>query len=163
MEVMRLADTPPRADGRAQGHVIARDQQAAATLAKPRDRLAIRRGQAVAGINREQPELVEVALVDRRQDRVRLPRRIAVTHGDVVKRIALLIPLLPEERAEPTETRDRPVVLGRRDRRLQQDFLQLDRHIFSSCSRLSAALYLCPGRGRQWPRASGPLRLSREV
>jgi hypothetical protein len=131
VEVVRLADTAQRADRRTEIHVIARYEQAPAAFAKPRDRVAIRLGQAVAHVDREEPELIEVALVDRRQDRIRPSSLVAVAHCDMVERRTSLIALFPEERHEPAEPSDRPVVLSGRDRCLQQDFFWLDGHVIS--------------------------------
>lgn len=50
--------------------MISRRENTAATLAKTRDALAIGAAQSVSDINSEEPELVEVSLVEHTQDNV---------------------------------------------------------------------------------------------
>jgi hypothetical protein len=80
VEVMRAADAAERADRASKIHVIPRDQQAAAVRPEPADRGAILRMKAVAGIDCEEPKLVEARSIDfepRKGTSRRSPTRIA--------------------------------------------------------------------------------------
>ena len=86
MEMMRQPDPAQGADGGAQIHMIAGDQQPAAPGAESRDRLAILGREPIPDIDREQPELVELRTVEGGENRIRLARRIAIARGDVIER-----------------------------------------------------------------------------
>jgi hypothetical protein len=62
MEMVRLADPAEGADGAAQIHVVAGDQKAAAAFVEGVDGGAFLRVQAIADIDREEPELIEIAV-----------------------------------------------------------------------------------------------------
>jgi hypothetical protein len=50
--------------------MIARHHHAPTTLAKPCNRLAVRRHQPVAGVDREQPEFVKIRFVETGENRI---------------------------------------------------------------------------------------------
>ena len=83
MEVMRLSDAAQIADRRTEIHVIPRDQQSTAIAAKARDRLAVLDGKPVTDIHGEEPHLIEIAQIERGQNRLRCAKRIAIPHRDV--------------------------------------------------------------------------------
>jgi hypothetical protein len=90
--------------------VIPRNHQAAALPAEAADRGAILLGQAVAGIHREQPELIEVALVQGREYGIRRAERVAIPGGDGERGFAAIVDLVAEKLRETAKTGDRPVV-----------------------------------------------------
>ena len=121
VEVVRGADTAERADRAPEIHVIAGDEQAAAAAPEARDRRAVGFVQTVAGIHREQPELVVAGLVEGGEHRIGRSDRPPVARGHARERPALRalqrLEMAPQQREPP----DVPIVQGRGDRRLQQD------------------------------------------
>ena len=132
VEMVRTAEPLDCADRGPKVHMIPGYQQPATLGTEARDRRAILRREAISGVDGEQPQLPEVALVDRRQHRVRPARGSAIAHRDGIERPTLIVARRAEKRAKLAEPGDRPVVLGRRDRRLQQNSRRLGRHLTSS-------------------------------
>jgi len=67
---VRVADAAEIAHRHAEIHVIARDEDVAAVLAELRDRRALRLGDTVTRVDRNEPDLIEVALGHAGEDRV---------------------------------------------------------------------------------------------
>src|SRR5262245_20719524 len=78
VEMMSCTDTGEIADGTAQVHVVPREQHAAAFGAKRTDLADVFLGQAVPDIDREEPQLLVVAVLERGEQRIRRAERIAV-------------------------------------------------------------------------------------
>jgi hypothetical protein len=101
--------------------VIARDHQPAAEAAKARYPAAVFRRESIASVHREQPKLVEIALVQFRQHRIGGTWRIAIARRHFEQSSSVAVALGTQKRGQPAETRDRPVVRRGRNGRLQQD------------------------------------------
>jgi len=111
------------ADRAAEIHMVARDHDAAATLAEPQDSFAIGIVEPVARIHCEQPQLVVLRAIERGQNRVRFTDGITIPRRDVEQSAAIGCSERSEVIPQHREATDVPVVRGRLDRRLQQ---QLD-------------------------------------
>src|ERR1051325_2171630 len=70
MEKVRATNAAERAERSPEVLMIASGHDAAASLAETRDALTVGRGQAFTQVNRKQPELLHVGLIERAQDRI---------------------------------------------------------------------------------------------
>src|ERR1700730_17247685 len=122
MKVMCKADAAEVTYGAAEIRVIAGDHHAATALSETRHTLAILFGDAVAGVDREQPQLVVVGRIQCRHDGVRLGRRHAIACGDLEERRAVSVREAREELAKQAEAADVPVIVDVRDGGLKQNF-----------------------------------------
>src|SRR6185437_3337457 len=110
VEVLRLADATEVAYGTAEVHVVARDQQSAAEFAKAADARAIGGRQAIAGVGREQPQLVESRIRKLRKDGVGLSATIPIARRHPERELPVVIAQLRQEFAQAAEARDVPVI-----------------------------------------------------
>src|SRR5436190_18936519 len=111
---VRVADAAKRTHGAPKIHMIAGYQQSAALLTKAPDRLAILRVESVAQVDRKQPELVKVRLIDCRQYRIwrAVSRAIARRHG--AQRRSVLVDEPGQIVVQHRKAPDVPVVGDRR-------------------------------------------------
>ena len=89
---MRAPDSAERTQRRAEVLVIASGENAAATLVKTRDALAVSLAQSVSGINCKKPELVEVSRIEHTQNSV-IPGAVnfPIASSDFIKRNAVVV------------------------------------------------------------------------
>jgi hypothetical protein len=113
VEVVHPSDRAEAQQAGTQVVVVARGDDTTAALPEPEDPGGVVGGEATAGVDGQQPELVVLEPVESAQGRVDLAG-IAVAGGDVVPRAAQL----PREQREAGNV---PVVVGVDDRRLHQD------------------------------------------
>ncbi len=121
VKMVRLPDGAQVADTTAEIHVIAGHQETLAPVVEPHDRIAILRGEAVACVDGEQPQFIEIAGIEPREDRVRGSTRRSVPRHDLKHRLLIRMPLIVKEPGQFAESSDRPVVRRGYDRALQED------------------------------------------
>ena len=118
---MRAAHAAERAERRSEIVVVASREDSAAAFVKARDAFAIGLRQTVSGVDREEPELVEVRGIERAQHRI-VARSVFLTipRRDLVTRSSLLVfdrtEMIPQQR-KPVDV---PIVFDRRDSSLQK-------------------------------------------
>jgi hypothetical protein len=76
------ADTAQTADGRAEIHVIACDEQSPSPPPETSYTATVLFGQSISAIDREQPTLAAIRLIETRQNRIGLSRGTAVARVD---------------------------------------------------------------------------------
>jgi hypothetical protein len=119
--MMSGSNSSETADGATQIHVVPCDEYGPAPGSKRIYPAAVFRRQAVPDIYREEPKLIIFAALKIRQERIRCSERIAVSRRQIEQRLSRRIPFLAQERGEKREPGDRPIICGRRYRRLQED------------------------------------------
>src|SRR5260370_8221967 len=72
MKIVRGADAADRANGRTEVLMIARDEETAACLPEPRDRVTLGGAERVSRIDGNEPHLIETGLLDPFAQRVAL-------------------------------------------------------------------------------------------
>src|SRR6185503_16328545 len=80
MKMMCQANAAQRANRRAEIHVIARNEETATAAAKATDGGTIFSGQTATGVDSEQPQFIEIRLVDARKHAI--DGTVAVTRRD---------------------------------------------------------------------------------
>ena len=102
--------------------MIARGQNAPAALTESGDRDAIIRGEAAANIDAEQPELIEVGIVEFRQGHIVAGGgALAIPRDDMILSLAAGIGHVTQKIGQHGEAADGPIIFGGRDGGLQKD------------------------------------------
>src|SRR6266850_2472977 len=119
---MRAANAAQSAERNSQILMIARRHDPATTLAKTRDALTVRHTEPIAGIDREQPQLVKVRLLKVSENWIiAVGIHFAIPGRHFTDFVSACVFHRTQLIAQQREAADMPIVFGKRNGSLQQD------------------------------------------